>query len=402
MERYFRIIKDVPVNLLLFLLGFVFVFQVSLTMFYSNNIVTFSNKFSFYSINRAVDFADSNFTTMKFDINYKKEINGVLYPFVISFLYKIVGKNNIVPLLYVMSFLVFFIISIFFYVVSEKFSGREISLFSTILFITSMPVIISIYSGTDVVLTFLLFALNIYFLIFDVERRKYKGALITSFLLFFCSLTSAILGFISLLYIGLKFFNKKIKTDYNKIISVTFILFFIICAVFLFYILAEKKDLQKTPLFETKTFFVNTFFKDGFLWSELFAPFVGLFFYIGMFIKVFGDIKNKEITFNIYSLFLTVAVLLMEFFSTFSSETETIFFISPFYFIFVLYACYGLYYFSLIIMKVKNINKNFIFTGLFLFVLFYNVILVFNKSVEQNNNIRFIANEFYIQKFMEK
>ncbi len=402
MDKIFSNIKGLPFNLLLFVLGAIFIFQVAMVMFYSNNVITFSNKYSFYSINRAADFADANFTSMKFDINFNKEINGFLYPFLVSFFYKIIGKSNIVPFLYVLIFVVFLIISIIFYIVSEKFSGKDISIFSTMFFVTSMPVIISIYSGADVILTFLLVALNIYFLIFDVERKRYKGALITAVILFLCSFTAMIFGFVSIVYTGLKFFQKNIKRDYTKLLSVVFIVFFIICSIFLYYIFVEKQDIQKTPFFETKTFFVDTFFKDGFLWSKLFAPFSGLFFYLGIFIKIFSDIKNKEITINIYSLFLTIAVLMMEFFSMFSKETETIFFIAPFYFIFVLYTSYGLYYFSLIFMKEKKINKNFLLWGLFLFIIFFNIILVFNKTVENNNNIRFIANEFYIQKFVEK
>ncbi len=402
MNKIFNNIKGLPFNLLLFVLSAIFIFQVAMVMFYSNNVITFSNKYSYYSINRAADFADANFTSMKFDINFNKEINGFLYPFLVSFFYKITGKNNIVPLLYVLIFIIFLIISIIFYIVSERFLSKEISIFATMFFVTSMPVIISIYSGTDVILTFLLIALNIYFLIFDVERKQYKGALITSFLLFLCSFTAMIFGFISIIYVIFKFFQKSIKRNYSKSLAIVFAIFLVICSIFFYYVFAEKQDIQKTPFFETKTFFVDTFLKDGFLWSKLFASFVGLFFYIGIFIKVFSDIKNREITFNIYSLFLTIAVLLVEFFSTFSRETETLFFISPFSFVFILYTSYGLYYFSLIFIREKGINKNILFWGLFLFIIFFNIILVFNKTVEQNNNIRFIANEFYIQKFMEK
>lgn len=405
MKNYLKNFENFPVNFLLFILLAVFILQITITMFYSNGIITFSSKYGFYSLDRAAEFADSNFTLMRFDTNYKKEMNGFLYPFLLSIFYKIAGKTNMVSIIYVLSFVVFFIITAIFYKIAFDILGKEVALLATVVFVTAAPVILAIYSGADVVMVFLLFALDIYFLYYNVERRDYTAAIIISAILLICNFTSAIFGLVALTYIFYRFFGKKIKQNYYKVLIFVLFGFFIIVLIILSFVFVPNfsyENLQKLKIFEEKTFFVDTFFTDGFLWSKVFAPFLALFFYVGLFVKTYNEFKNKQITFNFFVLLLTISALLIEFFSTFSHETDTLFFISPFYFIFILYACYGVVYFADLLLKNKVASRNLLFTGIFIFIILYNIIISFNKTIEQNNNIRFIINESYIQKFLEK
>jgi len=405
MKNYFKNFENLPVNLLLFILLAVFIVQIAITMFYSNGIITFTTKYGFYSLDRAAEFADSNFSSMRFDTNYKKEMNGFLYPFLLSIIYKIAGKTNMVPIIYVFSFVAFFIITAIFFKMSSDIFGKEIALFATIVFITAAPVILSIYSGADVVMVFLLLAIDIYFLYYNIEKKDYTPAIIVSIILMICNFTSAIFGLAALTYIFCIIFSKKIKQNYYKVLIFIFLAFVIAVSVLLFFIFVPDfsfVNLQKLKIFEEKTFYVDTFFPDGFLWSKVFAPFLALFFYVGLFIKIYNEFKNKQITFNFFVLLLTISAMLIEFFSTFAHETDTLFFISPFYFVFILYACYGIMYFTDLLLKNKVANKNLLFTGLFIFIILYNIIISFNKTIEQNNNIRFIINESYVQKFLEK
>ena len=93
----------------------------------------------------------------------------------------------------------------------------------------------------------------------------------------------------------------------------------------------------------------------------------------------------------------------MEFFAVFSNKTDTLLFISPFFFLLIIFGIDGLFYFADLI-QVRNsfFSKNNLILGLILFVILYNIVLSFTLTIEKNNDIRQQHGNMYVEKFFEK
>jgi|DewCreStandDraft_4_1066084.scaffolds.fasta_scaffold06627_6 hypothetical protein len=401
-----KFFSDVPINIIIIPVLLIFLLQAFMSMFYNNNNLTFYSIHSFHSLAKAEALSSSNFTNFDSNIPGLKEINGFLYPVIISIFIKIVGKYNIIPVLYIISFFVFLLVSIIFYKISNHFLSEKHSIWATIIFIISAPVFLSFYSGADIILVNLLFVLNVYFIYFYLPAKKYKFPIIISVLLLFTTWTGIIYGICCLIYIILSINEKKLKEDYEKNISVFLLLFSLLIVFLCGFVFIENLSpsfFEQNDLLNNTTFFVSAFFKDGFLWSKLTPPFFGILFFVSLFCRFNTEFKEKKISFITFVLIITIASFFIEFFAIFSNKTDTLLFISPFFFLLILFGIDGLFYFADLI-QVRNsfFSKNNLILGLILFVILYNIVLSFTLTIEKNNDIRQQHGNMYVEKFFEK
>ena len=185
MKPKIKLFSDIPINAIIIPILLIFLLQVFISMFYNNNNLTFYSIHSFDSLTKADTMANSNWTDPGRNIPGLKEINGFLYPFIVSLLIKLFGKYNVIPVLYVISFFVFLLISIIFYKIAYYFFGGNYSKLTTVVFIITAPVMLSVFSGADVILIDLLFALNVYYIYFYAPAKDYKMSIIISIILLF-------------------------------------------------------------------------------------------------------------------------------------------------------------------------------------------------------------------------
>jgi hypothetical protein len=215
-----------------------------------------------------------------------------------------------------------------------------------------------------------------------------------------------IYGLISIFYIVLSINEKKLKDNYIKNMLLILSCFFVFCILFCGYIFIDEISpsfIQKNVLTNTKTFFVDSFFKDGFLWSKLLPPFFSIFFFISICMRYMNEIKEKKVSFVTFILLNSIAAFIMEFFAIFSVNTDTFLFISPFLFFLILSGIDGIFYIIELI-QIKNtiFSKSNIILGLILFIILYNMFWTFTVAVEKNNNIRAQHSNMYVERFFEK
>ncbi|MCX7698794.1 MAG: hypothetical protein N2114_04945 [Candidatus Goldbacteria bacterium] len=406
MKSKIKLLNDVPINIIIIPILFVFLFQAFISMFYKNNNLTFYSIHSFHSLTKADVMAASNWSNLGGNIPGLKEINGFMYPLLVSLLIKIVGKYNIIPVLYVISFFIFLLISIVFYKIASYYIESRYNIWATLIFIISAPIMLSNFSGGDIVLINLLFVLNIYFIYFYVPLKDYKFAILFSFLLLLTNYTGIIYGLASLFYIILSMNEKRLREDYGKKILMLFLFFILFCMIFSGYVFIEELSptfFEKNVFFNNKTFFVNTFFKDGFLWSKLIPPFFSILFFISLYMRYIDEIKKRKISFITFVLLVTIAAFFMELFAIFSEKTDTLFIIAPFFFLLILLGLDGMFYIVEIINKKSSIfsKENLIF-GLILFFILYNIFWTFIFAIEKNNDIRYLHNNMYVERFFER
>lgn len=399
--------SDIPIYGLIAPVIVVFILQVSLIWFYNSFNLTFPSIQVFHSLAKGAGLADSNFTAMPKDIPGSGEINGFLYPVLAGILCKITGKYNLIPVIYVLAFFAFAFTAALFYKTAAGFIKKELALAASAVFITTAPVSLAMFSGGDVMLTCLLLALNAYFVFFSVPEKRYRGAWITAALMSLVSLTGLMFGAASAVYIVLKANEKSVRRAYNRNIFMIFAVLAVIFSAASAYIFIGNLSagfFEQNGMTDVKTFQVDTFFKDGFLWSKALPPFFAVFFYIAFFMKTAEEIRSKKAGFMIYAAMLTLAAFVMEFFSAFQPSTDTILFISPFYFIAALVGTAGLVDFAVFIQRKKAgvFGSENIIYGILIFVIAANVIFLFNRSVERDNNIRYMSGNTYVEKFIER
>ncbi|MCX8094211.1 MAG: hypothetical protein N3E50_08625 [Candidatus Goldbacteria bacterium] len=406
MKSKIKLLSDVPINIIIIPVLFVFMFQALISMFYKNNNLTFYSIHSFHSLAKADVMAASNWSNLGGNIPGLKEINGFMYPLFVSLLIKIVGKYNIIPVLYVISFFIFLLISIVFYKIASYYFENRYNIWATLIFIISAPIMLSSFSGGDIVLINLLFILDVYFIYFYVPLKDYKFAILFSFLLLQTNYTGVIYGLTSLFYIILSMNEKRLREDYNKKILMLFLFFILFCVIFSGYVFIEELSpdfFEKNVFFSNKTFFVNTFFKDGFLWSKLIPPFFSILFFISLYMRYIDEIKERKISFITFVLLVSIAAFFMELFAVFSEKTDTLFIITPFFFLLILSGLDGMFYVVEIINKKNSIfSKENLILGLILFFILYNIFWTFTFAVEKNNDIRYLHNNMYVERFFEK
>ncbi len=402
-----KMFSDIPVNGIIAALLLVFFIQAFLVMFYNNNSLAFSSLHVYNSLARGAGLADANFAGFPKGAAALKEINGFLYPVIVSIIYKITGKYNLVPVIYVLSFFLFLFVAVLFYRVACGVMKKEAAAAATAVFITSAPVALSMFSGGDVVITFLLMALNAYFIFYHVPAKKYGGAWITTALMCATSLTGLAFGLASFVYILARINEKNVRKNYARNMAVIYTCVFVLLSGLLAYVFIGNVTagfFEQNGLVDTKTFQADTFFKDGFLWSKALPPFFAFFFYVSFFMKMAGEIKAGRCGFTTYAALITLAALLMEFFAVFSVNTDTVLFMGPFYFIAMLVGISGITQFAEFIQHKKagvfgSVN---IFYGIIVFMIVVNTAFLFSKSVERDNNIRYIIGNGNVEKFIER
>ncbi len=406
MKTKIKLFSDVPINILIIPVLVVFLFLSAVSMFYKNNDLTFYSIYSFYSLAKAETMAAFNWTNFGQNIPGLKEINGFLYPLMVSLLIKIVGKLNIVPVLYVFSFFVMLLISTVFYKIANDFWRDKFAILATLFFIISAPVALAVFSGSDAILILFLFVLNTYYIYFHASKKDYTAAFILSILLLFTNYTGIIFGLTSLCYLILSLNERKLKDDYLKKILLFLSCFILFCIVFCGYVFIGNitpSFIEENVLSNTKTFFVNTFFKDGFLWSKIMPPFFSIFFFISLYMRYANEIKERKISFTTYIFLISLASFVMEFFAIFSTKTDTILFLAPFFFLFIFAGMDGIFYLTELLQSKNPVfSKNNLLLGLILFAILYNIFWTFTLTIEKYNMVRYHHSNMYVGRFYEK
>jgi hypothetical protein len=250
-------------------------------------------------------------------------------------------------------------------------------------------------------------ALNAYFVFYHVPAKKYGGAWITTALMCATSLTGLAFGLAAFVYLLARINEKNVRSNYPRNMAVIYISVFVLLSALLAYVFIGNVNagfFEQNGLVDTKTFQADTFFKDGFLWSKALPPFFAFFFYVSFFMKMAEEIKAGKCGFTTYTALLTLAAMLMEFFAVFSVHTDTVLFMGPFYFIALLVGISGITQFAEFIQhkKAGSFGSVNIFYGIIVFMIIVNTAFLFSKSVERDNNIRYIIGNGNVEKFIER
>ncbi len=404
MSKKTALFKGVPLNLILITALVVFIFQVYLTMFYGSHTFIFPDIEAYYQLNSAAQAVETGFKQPGESIPSEKYVNGPLYYALLLPLYALFGEGNLAAALFVVSFFALILMGAAFYKTSEAFSGKEGAVWGAAAFLVSPAVAASVFSGTDVVVVFILLSLNAYFCLLRLPVKKYSGFFITAFLLLLSGYTGAVFGLAALIYGAMKINEKKVKKHNTAFYGAAFGLAAaaaVIISIKVFVPSFSMEVMQDTPFLNTKTFKVSTFFKSGFLWSELLPVFFVLFFYFYLIPGFIKELNAKRAGFFTYSALLLACALLMEFFSVFSREADPVLFITPFTFIIYILGAAGIAEFAGFISPKKTnvFTKNNILSGIMIFVILYGAVLSFTTAVERKNNIQYITGSKYVQKF---
>src|SRR6056297_547032 len=283
MSKKTSLFKGVPLNLILIVALVIFVLQVYLTMFYGNNTFIFPDIEAYYQMNSAAQAVDTGFKEAGGSIPSENYVNGPLYYAVLLPLYAVFGEGNLSAALFVVSFFTLIMLGAAFYKTSEALSGKESAVWGVAAFLASPAVVASVFSGSDVVVVFILLALNACFCLSRLPAKKYAGFFITALLLLLSGYTGAVFGLAALIYGAVKINEKKVKKHTGAFYIAAFGLAAaaaIIISIKVFVPSFSMEVMQNTPFLNTKTFKASTFFKSGFLWSEFLPLFFVLFSYI--------------------------------------------------------------------------------------------------------------------------
>jgi hypothetical protein len=403
-DSYFR---DVPYNGIIIAALAVFLMQITMMLYYNRSVFVFSNIESYFSLNKAADIADSPGQIFTKNLDGKKDANGFLYPVAEAVVLKIVGSSNVVMAVYMMDFLMFILILVAFYRVALGVVGREYVFLSTLVFAASAPAVTSMFSGSDITLLFLLFALNLYQAYYMVPQKKYGWSLALSALMCMSGYIGALFGACFIIYAWMKMSEKQVKKNYAAILGWTAGLFTVAASALLLYVFVETFTmdyLKNNGLLDIKTFFVDTFFKDGFLWSKLVPPFFSIFFFLGMFTGLNTEFRERQVSFTLLAGFLTLASLLAGFYSMFSARSFTYLFGAPFYMVLFLFGSRGLVDLASYLddKKARGFSKASIIAGVMVFMILYNLVFTFTKIAELSGNIHYLTGDTKVSRFFEQ
>ncbi len=407
MKNSVKIFGDISLNAVILPVLSIFLLQAAVIMYYNQNNLTFTGLKTFQALARAAEIGDANFLSAGNKVEGDRAVNGFLYPAFLSVIYKITGRYNLIPLIYVMSFFVFLFIAAVFYRISFETTGREYAAACTVMYVTAAPVGLAMFSGADTVLSCALAALNAYHIYFGMRMKTYRWAWITTALLCLVNFTSLILGLASAAFLLLKAAEKSFRKDMPKTAIILYSALFVVFSAALIFIFADNTPaavFSQGKLSETKTFRVDTFFSSGFLWSKALPPFLGILLFISLFGGIGREIREGRPGFAFYSLAVCLAAFLVDFFSVFSENTDPVLLMGPFYFIIIINAAAGLKEASVFAAAWKKpaFSPKSFFLCAAVLTIALNFIFLFSRSVERANTIKLTAGNKYVEKFIER
>jgi len=162
------------------------------------------------------------------------------------------------------------------------------------------------------------------------------------------------------------------------------------------------ESLQEKGILNTRTFMVDTFFKDGFLWSKAVCPLLALFFFFSIFTGVSREMADKKGGFYSYAAMITAAALSIEMTAVFSDVTVTHLYMAPFFTVLGIAGLSGAADISGLLSGSNKNIKNGVFYSVIAFIILFNFMLYFSRTVENNNRIKFIAYDRTVQNFVER
>ncbi len=399
--------KGLPLNGIIITALAIFIFQAALSMYYTNNALMFPDIEAFNSINKSAAIADLDFSKAFRDLPSKKWSNGMLYQLVLSPVCKLSGKSSMISVIYVLDLAMFAMLLIIFYKIALDFLGRELSFIAMLLFGISPPVMLGAFSGAETALTMLLFGASFYCAYFLVPKKKYTGLLVFSALMLLNGWISAAFGAAFLIYALLKVNDKTNRKNFPVVFTATLAVFGVVVAALSAYVFIQNfsmEYLRNNGLFDVKTWTVDSFFRDGFLWSKSLPMFFTVFFYMAFFIMVSSELREKTAGIMTLVSLLALTALLAGFFAAFEPLSRTYLFITPFYFCLYLVGMKGINDFSQYLEMKKNpyfTARNLLY-GFVVFFVLYSAVMSFNRTVEADNSIQYIAGDGSVSKYLER
>lgn len=404
MKKQKGFFDSLPINSLAAAAIAVFFLQVLLVLYYNNFSLTFPNIETFRSFEKAAKFADSGFKSFA-ATGDAKETQGIIYPVIISAVYKLAGKASVITFAYIFAFAVFFISAAAFYKVSREVLPQA-GLWPVLLVFSTMPyIILGAYSGGDGMLVLLLLSLNLYYSVFGLKNGSYTGAVVTAVLLLLTTRIGMAFGAAALLFAGFKYMEKGFKKDAPRMFYILLGVSFILMLVFSAFTFIDKfaiESLQEKGILNTRTFMVDTFFKDGFLWSKAVCPLLALFFFFAVFTGTSKEMSDKKAGFYSYAAMITAAALSVEMTAVFSDVTVTHLYMAPFFIVLGIAGLSGAAEISELLAGNNKNMKNAVFYSVIAFIILFNFMLYFSRTVENNNKIKFIAYDRTVQNFVER
>ena len=398
--------KGVPYNALIFAALAVFLMQVALMLYYNKSVFVFPNIESYLSLNKAADIADNPARAFTRNVDGKKEANGFLYPVLASVILKAVGPGNIVLTVYILDLLMLAFILIVYYKIACEAAGKEAAFASTLVFAVSAPAVTSMFSGSDAAVMYLFFAAAMHGAVFGAPKKKFAGLFIAAGLMALTGYMGAVYAACFVMYAFFKMSEKGIKRNYAAVWAAVSI-FAVAASALLFYVFVDSLSmeyLKNNGLLDIKTFNVDTYFKDGFLWSKAVPPFFSIFFFLAVFMGLAQEIRSKSVTFMTLTGLLTVVSLLAGFFSMFSVRANSYMFMAPFYMALYIAGTRGVVDFAGYLEEKggKTFTKANIVAGFMVFMVIYNLIFTFTRLTELDGNIHYLTGDTKVSRFFPK
>ncbi|MCE5300745.1 MAG: hypothetical protein LLG37_07750 [Spirochaetia bacterium] len=401
------LMKGLPVNMIAALSLGVFLTVTGLMMYYNNNALVFPDIEAYLSLNKAGEIADSDFLHFfNPPTQGKKESNGFLYPAVLSVFHKILGRANMVPFILVIDLTVFALLLALFYRIARIVLPGGMAQRALAAYSLTAPVVLGAFSGSDAVLSMTAFMFCLYFAVTSVEAKKYTGLVVSACVLALTGYIGAAFAACFLTYALLKKCEKAVRKNYIPAISRVFGILAIFFCLLFFYVFVEKfsaEYLRNNGFFDIKTYTVDSFFKDGFLWSKVLPPFFTVFYFVALFVMTASEAGEKKAGPGVLFCLLSMTALLVDFFSMFAPGARSYIYLAQFFPVVILPAVKGIHDVAVFLddRKIKGLRKESLITGFMIFFLLYSAIFTFNRVVEADAAAQYIVGDSKVSKYLE-
>ncbi len=399
------LMADVPLNAISLMAVFIFVLQAGLVMFYNSNNLTFTHIEAYRAIDAGNEALASGFKTDFRPNRENPEISGFIYPFISGAISLAVGKTNTVVVIHMLALCAMFFSMVFIYKAALAVEKRAV-IPAVLLFATTAPLILGIFSGTDVIITILIVSALFYYGI-NLGRKDYAVYFTLNALLFVNGAHGIAFGSAFLAFGMLRLSGNGFRK--NRFVYFTAAIVASVAAATLAFwgAFIKKFDImamEQQGVLSTTTMYVDSFFRDGFLWSKMVPFFMSVIFLFALFWGVKKEYEEYKPGIFMLAALLTAAGIVPQIFSVFRNEADTTLFASPFYVAFVLTGAFGLVMTASIAAdkKDKNMQFNNVLYGLLVFVILYNLIIFAGRAVENAQKIKYIVPDPVASKYLER
>gem|GEM_PF-1260639 len=394
-----------PVNTISVIAVIIFALQAGLVMFYNSNNLTFTHIESYRAIEAGNEALANAFKSDFRPNRDNPEISGFLYPVLSGAISHIVGKANTVLVIYLLSLIALFFSMAYVYKTVIN-ADKRAALPALFIFATTAPLILGFFSGADVMLTIFLSCALMY-LGAGLSAGNYAVYFTLNALMFANGAHGIAFGAAFLAFGALNLLGKSFRK--NKLLYCIGALVLSVAAAKLAFMGAfiKKPDImamEQQGVLNATTMYVDSFFRDGFLWSKMVPFFMSLIFLFGLFTGVKKEYDEAKPGIFMLCALVTFAGLVPQVFSVFRNEAETVLFASPFYAVYAVAGSLGLLMISSYASEKagKTMQFNNVLYGLLAFVILYNLIIFTGRAVENAQKIKYIVPDATASKYLER